>query len=158
MNEMSLSTFNKKAGLSLVSGAIMFLAAFSVDAGSAVAFPGKYKAKLVSIDAANVISLYVDVWAGYPRSFKVSLPGVAIPVVTLKTPVCQVALLKKAEALTNEFINDAEFIEVKDIRMENTAGQDATSEIYTNKGSLSAKLKAEGVARPVSIEPTKPWC
>ena len=46
---------------------------------------------------------------------------------------------------------------LNNIRMENTAGQDATSEIYTNKGSLSAKLKAEGVARPVSIEPTKPW-
>ena len=80
------------------SGITILAATFSVMAASSNAFPGKYKATLIDIEAANVINLYIDVWAGYPRSFRISLPGIAIPVVTPKAPSCQLEMVQKQKS------------------------------------------------------------
>ncbi len=148
----------KKSQSVFFFGVVVLVSAFSVMAESSNAFPGKYKAKLIDVEAANVVNLYVDVWSGYPRSFRISLPGIAIPVATPKAPACQIEMVQKAEDLTRDFMSEAEFIEVRNIKMENTGGQDATSDVYTDKGSLISKLKSEGLARPASTKPTKPWC
>lgn len=158
INAMLNIICTKKTQLSYFSGVVMLASAFSATGEASNTFPGKYKAKLINVEAANIINLHVDVWSGYPRSFRISLPGISIPVAVLKAPACQLVMVKKAESITNKFITEAMFIEVKNIMMENTGGLDAISDVYTDKGSLSTKLKSEGLARPSSTKSSKPWC
>ena len=150
--------FNKQAWLSTCATVVMLSVALSVAAKPFNAFPGKMKSKLVSVEAANVINVSVAVWPGYPRNFRITLPNLAIPENHPKAPACQIELIQKGLDFTNEFLKDAKNIEVRDIMMENTASPDALSNIYTDKGSLAAKLIAKGLARPASVKPTKPWC
>ncbi len=132
--------------------------AFSSVAALQNAFPGKYKADIVGIEAANVVSIYVNVWAGFPRTFRVTLPNIAIPINHPKAPACQLDLIAKAKGVTEKFFEDAKYIEVRNIMLESTDDMDTSIDIFTNKGSLSNKLKAEGVARPDTVDELKPWC
>jgi hypothetical protein len=150
--------FNKKIRMSLISAITMFGVVFSVTAEPFNAYPGKYKATLVSVEAANIVYLSVDVWAGYPRNLRITLPNIAVPVDHPDAPACQAELVQKAVDFTNEFMTKAQFIEVKDLRMESTDQEDAITNIYTDQGSLASKLKEKGLARPASVEVTKPWC
>jgi len=149
---------NKQTQLALVSAITLLCVAFSVTAEPFNAYPGKYKSKLISVEAANVVRLSVDVWPGYPKSLRITLPDIAIPVNYPEAPACQIELVKKALDFTNEFMAQANGIEVRDIKMENTGEEDAVTNIYTNQGSLASKLTEKGLARPASVEVSKPWC
>ena len=134
------------------------LIASVVQAVPHVAFPGKYKATLMGIEAANIVTVYADVASGYPRSFRVTIPGIAIPLNFPKAPACHTELVQRALSFTNEFLAKAQYLEVRDIKMENTGKEDAITNIYTNKGTLGSALKSEGLARPSSTKLDKPWC
>jgi len=155
---MLKTIFNKQSRLIVVSAITMLGVVFSVTAEPFNAYPGKYKSKLVSVETANIVYLSVDVWPGYPRNFRISLPNVAVPVNHPEAPACQIELVQKALDFTNEFMTNAKTIEVRDIKMESTGEEDGVTNIYTNKGSLASKLLKEGLARPVSVDVTKPWC
>lgn len=131
---------------------------FSVNAVPSKAYPGKFKSKVTNVEAANIVSLLANVWTGYPRVFRITLPGISVPVSSPNAPACQNDMAQKALEITNNFLKDAEYIEVRDIYMENTGVQDGLSNIFTNKGNLVDKLKAEGLARPESVKATTPWC
>lgn len=150
--------FIKQTRLIIVSAMAMLTVVFSVTAEPFNAYPGKYKSKLLNVEAANVVYLSVDVWPGYPRNFRISLPNIAVPVNHPEAPACQIELVQKALDFTNEFMTEATYIEVRNIKMENTGEEDAVSNIYTNQGSLAAKLTKEGLARPASVDVFKPWC
>lgn len=153
-----LQIFNKKTKLSMVSAVVILGSAFSVSAELFNAYPGKYKSTLTNVEAANVVQLYIDVWAGYPRSLRVTLPGIAVPTDHPDAPACQQVLVQKALDFTKEFMADAKSIETRDLHMESSGDVDAQSHIYTDKGSLASKLTAEGLARPSSVDVLKPWC
>lgn len=148
--------FNKKTQLKLF--AIIFSMASFTSMAAYNAFPGKYKATLSNIESANIVTLNVDVWAGFPRPIRVTLPGVAVPIAHPKAPACQLKLVQKALNQTREFFKDAKYIEVRDINMKSTNDMDAVNDIYTNKGSLLSKLKSKGLTRPASVDELKPWC
>jgi hypothetical protein len=61
-------------------------------------------------------------------------------------------------AFTQDFLASAKQIHVQDMRMENSADEEAISPILTNKGNLSAFLIKEGLARPDTVDPDAPWC
>lgn len=155
---MLKTIFNKQSRLILVSAITMLGVVFSVTAEPYNAYPGKYKSTLISVEAANIVYLSVDVWAGYPRNFRITLPNIAVPVNHPKAPVCQIELIQKALDFTNEFMANAQSIEVKDLKMENTGEEDAVTNVYTDQGSLASELTKEGLARPASVDVTKPWC
>ena len=150
--------WNKNVQLSLFSAISMLSVTFIVSAAPFNAFPGNLKAKLVNVEAANVVTVSVDVWPGYPRNFRVTLPNLMLPENDPQAPACQIELIQKGLDFTNEFLTKAKNLKVKDIMMENTAETNALSNVYTNNGSLGAKLIAEGLARPASVKSTKPWC
>lgn len=149
---------NKPTRLMLASAIASFALVFSVTAEPFNAYPGKYKSHLINVEAANIVYLSVDVWAGYPRNMRITLPNIAVPVNHPKAPACQIELVQKALDFTNKFMVDAKHIELRDIRMESTDQEDAVSNIYTDKGSLASKLTEKGLARPASVKVTKPWC
>jgi len=123
-----------------------------------VAFPGKYKATLTGVEAANIVSVYAEVASGYPRSFRVTIPGIVVPVDYPKAPICHTELIQKALDFTNEFLANSKYIEIRDIKMENTGKEDAITNIYTNEGTLGSALKSEGLARPANTKSDEPWC
>lgn len=150
--------FNKKNQLVLVSAIAMLGVVSSVAAELFNAYPGKFKSTLISVEAANIVNLSVDVWPGYPRNLRITLPNIAVPVNHSEAPDCQIALVQQALDFTNEFMTEAKDIEVRNIKMENTGQEEAVTNIYTNQGSLASKLTEKGLARPASAEITKPWC
>jgi len=150
--------FNKQARLSLWSIIILIAIAFSATAQVYNAFPGKYNATLVNVESANVVILSADVYPGYPRNIRVTLPEIAVPVVHSKAPACQIELVQKALDFTVKFMSEAKKIEVRDIKMQSTDQEDAVTHIYTEQGSLARKLKSEGLARPSSVKTDEPWC
>ena len=148
--------WNKKHQISLVF--VVAILSANVTAISFNAYPGQFKAKLINVEAANIINVSVDVWSGYPRNFRVTLPNIVLPENNNKAPACQIALIQKGIDFANNFLTDATDLKVKNLMMENTAEMDALSNIYTDKENLSDELVAEGLARPASVESTKPWC
>jgi len=149
--------FNKQAQLGLIS-AITLLGMVSATAEPFNAYPGKYKSTLISVEAANIMQLSVDVWPGYPKSLRITLPGIAVPVNQSKAPACQIKLVQEALDFTNKFMSEAKTIEVRDIKMENTGEVDAVANVYTNRGSLASELTKKGLARPASVDVSEPWC
>jgi len=149
--------FNKNNQAKL---AVMFLLSsmFPAVAGSYLAYEGKFNAYVLSVEAANVINVSVDVWAGFPRTFRVTLPNTAVPINHPKAPACQLELVQKALDFTNDFLKNAKKVEVRNIKLKKSSDTDIELNIYTEKGSLAQKLKAAGLARPVSVDKLKPWC
>lgn len=81
-----------------------------------------------------------------------------MPEDTRDAPVCQRELAAKAMTVTQDFLANAEKIEVHDIKMENSGSEEAIAPIFTDKGGLGEALIAEGLARPDSVDPSEPWC
>ncbi len=122
------------------------------------AYPGKYKATLSEVEAANIIHLSVEVWTGYPKQFRITLADIAVPVASSETPLCQNVLVQTGFELTRDFMDSAKQIEVNDIHMENTGKVDAISGIKTEKGQLANALLKRGLARSIKVNAEVPWC
>lgn len=124
-----------------------------------VPYPGKRKADLVSIDAPNLINVTFDTDAtGFTRTLHIRLPGIVIAEDTPHSDECEREASKRALGFTQKFMTEVKEIYVQDILMENSADEEATSPILTDKGSLSEVLVEEGLARSDSIDPSTPWC
>lgn len=155
---MSKSIFNKRLKQSLVLVTIIFGLTFVASGKPFNAYPGSYKVKLIKVEAANIVHIIADVWAGFPRAFRVTLPDIEVPVDYPKAPACHTELVQKALQFTKDFMTNAKYIKVDGIYMENTGQQDAQTKIYTDKGSLGDALSKEGLARPDTTDAKKPWC
>ena len=130
----------------------------TLNAAEYVPYPGRMMGKLVSVDSPITVTLTMQTWPGFFRDFTVTMPGIVVPEDTSGAPDCQRELAAKAMTFTREFLADAKKIIAPDMRMENSADKNAIAPILTDKGSLGEALIAEGLARPDSVDPTKPWC
>jgi len=141
----------------LFVGIFAFSCSCSVAAGYQP-FPGKHKARLINIDAANTITVNFETWPGYARTISVTLPDLVLPGNTMQPPVCELELAQKALSFTQEFFLTSQDLSISNLQMETSADEFGTADVYTSKGNLSAALKKEGLARPSSIESETPWC
>lgn len=143
-----------------VSAGILFI--FSASLANAVEFvpyPGKREVTLVSVDAPDRARVTFDTDAtGFFRTLSIQLPGIVVARDTPQADECERAAAQRALGFTEAFLNAAEKIYVKDMRMENSADEEAVSPLLTNKGSLSSALIKEGLARPDTVDPDKSWC
>lgn len=149
--------FNKKKQINIV---VLFLFGFVLvaQAGTQKMLPGKFKTMLVSVEAANIINLYLDITPGFPEVYRVTLPGIAVPTNQPDVPACQLDLAQKALDFTNDFLKSGKYIEIRKIKLNNIHDSNAKINIYTDKGSLGSKLKNKGLARPDTVDEEKPWC
>jgi len=123
-----------------------------------VPFPGKHKVRLVSVDAANIVSVNFETWPGYGRTLRVTLPDLVLPGESSEAKPCELELAKKALALTKKHMKAAKEISITDMAMQTSADTDVVTAVYTDKGRLGQVLKKKGYARAPSVDPKTPWC
>jgi len=143
----------------LLTGVLAVSLSTMVIADEFVPYMGKREATLVRVDAPNLIVVTFDTDAiGFFRTIRVRLPGIVIARDTPQADDCEREAAQKALAFTQKFLADAEKIYIKDMRMQNSADEEGISPILTNKGSLSAALIKEKIARSDSVDSDVPWC
>jgi endonuclease YncB( thermonuclease family) len=121
-------------------------------------FAENLPARLVAVKSASVISVEAQTWPGFTRTFDISLAGIEVPQDTPAAGPCERKLAKQALAFVQDSLANAEVIEIKGMKMENSAQQNAEGDIGTSQGSLSQALVSKGLARPDSIDSAKSWC
>jgi len=137
----------------------MFLAVASTATGKeSMVYEGSYSAVLKSVKAANLIELTAQVWSGYDRFFRITLPGIQVPEMTEEAPICQKALAAKALQFSKAYLKRAQKIDVRSIRMEDSTRPDGHAMIVTEAGSLADQLLKKGLARPDTAKADEPWC
>jgi endonuclease YncB( thermonuclease family) len=128
-------------------------------ANAFVPYPGKREATLARVQAPNLVFLTFDTDAtGFMRTLGIRMPGIVVAQDTPRADACEREAAARALGFVNEFLAGVKKIYVQDVTMENSADEEAVSPIITDKGSLSAAMIKEGVARPDSVDPTTPWC
>lgn len=147
----------KKLGLCL-SVAALSVAATAIDAKPYSPFAAKMPAKLVSVKSASTITVEAETWPGFTRAFTITLTGIQIPRNNSAASLCERDLAKEARAFVENFLADTQDIEIRDMKMEHSAQQEAEADIVTSKGSLVQALLSKGLARSNDIEPSKSWC
>ncbi|TCK18219.1 hypothetical protein DFR30_1494 [Thiogranum longum] len=128
-------------------------------AATFIPYPGKRPVTLVRLDAPDrvVVTFNTDA-TGFFRTLVIKLPGIVVARDTPQSDDCEREAAQKALPFAQGFLESAKEIYVEDMRMENSADDEAVSLILTDKGSLSSALIKEGLARPASIDPDTPWC
>lgn len=158
-NPLSKQPELKKKNMAVLFTVVLsFFISMNVNSKTYNAYPGKYTASLVDVEAANTVRLLADVWTGHQKMFRVSLPNIAVPTNYPGASACHTELVNKAFNFTKSFMSKAKQISIKDIQMENTQEENSKSHIYTDLGSLASALTSEGFARSASIKKDKPWC
>jgi len=156
---MSTRGINNKNGWRVVTGILAISLSTLAMAVEFVPYPGKREATLVRVEAPDRVVLTFNTDAtGFVRSLAIRLPGIVVAQDTPQADECERAAAKKAMGFTEDFMVKAKKIYVQDMRMENAADLEAVSPILTDKGSLSAALIEEGLARPDTVDPDTPWC
>ncbi len=124
-----------------------------------VPYPGKREVTVARIEAPDLVFVTFNTDAtGFFRTIGIKLPGLVVARDTPQADACEREAAKRALGFTQKFLDSAKKIYVQDMRMENTADEIAVSPILTDKGSLSAALIKEGLARPDSVDPDTSWC
>lgn len=142
-----------------LAGIVVLVLSATASAVSFVPYPGKREVTLVRVEAPDLVFVTFNTDAiGFFRTLGIRLPGIAVAQDTPQADECERAAAKKALGFTREFLAGAKKIYVQDMRMENSADEEAVSPILTDKGSLSAALINEGLARPDSVDPSASWC
>ena len=131
---------------------------FSTTLMAATPFPGKLPATIVNIEAANIIHVNIETWPGFRRDFRVTLPNLAVPGQGEEVMDCELEMAQLAYDFAVNFLSDTTTVHVKDMQMENSSSEDATSSIYTDNGTLDNALRRERLARPADIAANEPWC
>ncbi|MGR9115383.1 MAG: hypothetical protein ACU85E_06420 [Gammaproteobacteria bacterium] len=152
-----LNKIVKYIGLTL-SIVTLTAAASAVSAKPYSPFGAKLPARLVGVKSASVISVEAETWPGFTRVFTISLAGIQMPEHNSAAALCERELAKKALAFVEDFLAETQDIELRDMKMENSAQQEAEADIGTGKGSLVQALISQGLARPDSTDPGKSWC
>lgn len=137
---------------------VMFAVSFTTGAIADVPFPGKLSARIVKVEAANIIDVNFQAWAEVRRNVRIFLPNLAVPAQGPNPKECEYELAKLAYEFTVNFLENARDIHVNDMWMENSASEDAISSILTSRGSLDDALIRERLAKPIDLAQTEPWC
>jgi len=144
---------------SVMAGVLCAFTASLAHAVEFVPYPGKREVTLVSVEAPDRARVTFNTDAtGFFRTLSIQLPGIVVAADTPQADECERAAAQRALGFTEAFLNGAEKIYVKDMRMENSADEEAISPLLTNKGSLSSALIEEGLARSDTVDPDKSWC
>jgi endonuclease YncB( thermonuclease family) len=154
------NTIKKHGWRVLTAGVALSLSTLAPAAGvEFVPYVGKREATLVRVDAPDRIVVTFDSdMVGFVRTLAIKVPGIVVAQDTPRADECERAAAKRAMSFTEKFLADAKKIYVQDVRMTNAADDDGVSPILTDKGSLSAALIKEGIARPDTVDPDTPWC
>jgi endonuclease YncB( thermonuclease family) len=156
---MSKRNIFKLNGLRVLVGTLALALSTLALAAPFVPYPGKREATLVRVEAPNLIFVTFNTDAtGFFRTLGIRLPGIVVAQDTPQADECEREAAKKAMGFTQAFLADAKKIYVQDMLMENAADEEAISPILTDKGSLSAALIKEGIARPDTVDPDVSWC
>ncbi|HHO69755.1 MAG TPA: hypothetical protein ENK12_12060 [Gammaproteobacteria bacterium] len=127
--------------------ASMFFTAAAL-AAAFVPYPGKREATLVDVEApARVVLSFNTDSTGFTRVLHVRPPGLVVARDTPQADECERRAAQKALQVTREFLTGARKLYVEDVRMENSADEDAVAEVLSDRGSLSQALIDAGVAR-----------
>ncbi|MDT8282630.1 MAG: hypothetical protein RQ982_07430 [Gammaproteobacteria bacterium] len=121
-------------------------------------YPGKHPVRLISVDAANILTVNFETWPGFGKTISVTLPDLALPGFRMEPSACELELAQKAMLFTVDFLASAKKISVSNLQMETSADEYGTANVSTEKGSLAQALIKEGLARPSSIDSETPWC
>lgn len=144
---------------SVLAGILCTFSASLVYAVEFVPYPGKREVTLVSVEAPDRVKVTFNTDAtGFFRTLDILLPGIVIAEDTPQADECERAAAQRALSFTEAFLADADKIYVQDMRMQDSADEEAFSPILTDKGSLSSVLIKEGLARPDSVAPETSWC
>ncbi len=156
---MSKKNNFKVSGWRVLAGALALVLSTLTLAAEFVPYPGKRPVTLVSVEAPNLVVVTFNTDAtGFFRTVGIRLPGIVVAQDTPQSDDCEREAAHRALSFTQDFLADAKKIYVQDMRMENSADEEATSPILTDKGNLSAVLIEEGLARPDSVDPDVSWC
>lgn len=124
-----------------------------------VPYPGKREVTLVRIEAPDLVVVTFDTdAAGFFRTLGIRVPGIVVARDTPQADDCEREAAQRALGFTQDFLASADKIYIQDMRMQNSADEEGISPILTNRGSLSAALRKEGLARPDSTDPDESWC
>jgi len=82
--------------INFVSSAGILLLMFAVDATGYVPYPGKIPVNLLSIETPIVVHVNFETWPGFMRSFRVTIPGLSLPMDAASAPDCERELATKA--------------------------------------------------------------
>lgn len=143
----------------ILTGVLVLLASTMVLAKPFVPYPGKREATVARVEEPNLIFVTFDTDAtGFMRTLGIRMPGIVVARDTPEADPCEREAAARALDFVKDYLADAKKIYVQDILMENSADEEAVSPILTDKGSLSAAMIEEGLARPDSVDPKTPWC
>jgi hypothetical protein len=139
---------------SMLTGTLAMLFVSVVYANS-VPYPGKIPVDIISIESPNIVVVGFETWPGFYRRFRVTLPGIEVPVSS--GSACETAMAVKSLQYTTKFVTDAKKLYIKDMSMQTSADQDGVSHIFSENKSLAESLMSEGLARPMNGRGEK-WC
>ncbi|MBA2239072.1 MAG: hypothetical protein H0W24_10315 [Lysobacter sp.] len=156
----ALPVSSRSSRSALRAGALAALAALMfapLQAREYVPYPGSYSALLKSVEAADKVVLQIQVWTGFERDFKITLPDIVVPS-GKAAAACEREMAERAKKFTESFLTQASRVETRDLLMHDSADDNAKAGVFTEAGSLADALRAEGLARPSNINADAAWC
>ena len=155
MTKKNLNTIVRRGGV-VVAALTLSTLAF---ARPFVPYPGKRLATNTRVESPERILVTFNTdETGFVRTLAIRMPGIVMAKDTPRSDECERAAAKRLQGFIQKFLDDAKKVYVKDMVMTNTADDSAVSQILTDKGSLSAALVNEGLARSDTVKPDTPWC
>lgn len=145
-------------------GLLVLLSAVWIDGHPArtesgyIPYPGQIEVRVLKVEAPNRVWVQFETWPGFYRKFRVTLPDIEVPEDSTRVPACERRLARKAKSFTENFLTQARHVYVLDMTMEDSASEEATAPILTERGNLAEALKARGLARSVQEARRHPWC
>ena len=152
------SRFRRATLRAVMATVLALLSVTAAQAGEYVAYPGIYPVRVMAVESASRIVVEVPVWTGFTRVFTVTIPGVAVPRDFSGAPQCERDLAIRAKKFTESFLAHPAKVQVRDIRMQDSADEDAVAAMQTDAGSLADALRKQGFARPIGESAATPWC
>ncbi len=149
----------KRKGWCITAGLLVSLCSTLATAVSFSPYPGKRQVTVDRVEAPGIVVVTFDTdAAGFTRTLGIRLPHLVFAQDTPRSDDCEREAAGKVLPFMKDFLNSAKKVYIQDMRMENSADTEAVSPLLTDKGSLSAALIKEGLARPDSVDPETPWC
>ncbi len=149
----------KTAGWCIPAGLLVCMLSATALAGTFVPYPGKREVTVARVEEPDLVFVTFNTDAtGFFRTLGIRLPHLVVARDTPQSDACEREAAARALQFSRDFLAHAKKVYVQDMRMENSADEQAVSPILTDQGSLSDALVKEGLARPDSVDPDTPWC